>query len=79
MGGCSVLSNTRPVADTKEKKMEDKILAGAKAMHIVFEQRTERRKPFYTRQKWDAIGEKCQKEFIDWARIVIRGAEESGN
>ena len=59
--------------------MEDKILAGAKAMHNVFEQRTERRKPFYTRQKWDAIGEKCQKEFIDWARIVIRGAEEAGN
>ena len=78
MGGCST-SNTRPLADTKEKKMEDKILAGAKAMHIVFEQRAERRNPFYTRQKWDAIGEKCQKEFIDWARIVIRGAEEAGN
>lgn len=55
---------------------EDKIDIGAKAMHRVFEQRAERKNPFYTRQKWDAIGEKCQQEFIDWATVIIRAVED---
>lgn len=55
---------------------ENKIIIGAKAMHVVFEQRAERKNPFYTRQKWDAIGEKCQQEFIDWATVIIRAVED---
>ncbi len=58
-------------------RTEDKIMIGAKEMHRVLEQRTERRKPFYTRQKWDAIGEKCQQEFIDWAAIIVRAVEDT--
>ena len=56
--------------------IDDRVINGAKAMHRVYEQRTERRKPFYTRQKWEAIGEKFQQEFIDWARIILDGADK---
>ena len=55
---------------------DDRVINGAKAMHRVYEQRMERRKPFYTRQKWDAIGGKCQQEFIDWAKIILDGADK---
>ena len=53
---------------------ESTILAGAKAMHQRYEQRQERRHPFYTRQRWDQIREQDRQEFIDWATCVLKGA-----
>jgi hypothetical protein len=49
------------------------ILAAAQAMHRRFEQRAKRRNPFHTRQSWEAIGDDCRQEFIDRAKVALRG------
>ena len=43
-------------------------------MHQRYEQRQERRHPFYTRQRWDQIRDQDRQEFIDWATCVLKGA-----
>ena len=53
---------------------EAQVIAGAQAMHAAFEQRQERRDPFYTRQRWGQIGEACQREFVDYVRPALNAA-----
>lgn len=54
---------------------ETAVEAGARAMHKLFEQRTERRQPFYTRQSWDAIGDECRAEFLNYVRPALEAAD----
>lgn len=50
----------------------------ARAFHAKFEDRTRHREPFYTKQKWEDIGEKCQEEFLEYAHAVDRALSERG-
>lgn len=53
---------------------EAQVLAGAKAMHADWEQRRQRRDPFYTRTPWGRIGDNCQQEFIRYVRPALAAA-----
>ena len=48
--------------------------AAARAMHAAYEQRAERREPFYTRTPWEAIGDASQGEFIDYVHRPLNAA-----
>lgn len=53
---------------------EAQVLAGAKAMHADWEQRRQRRDPFYSRAPWERIGHDCQAEFINYVRPALEAA-----